>query len=129
MLFGVVLLTQLVSYALLVCTTCNGDAFDQQLPDCRKQYDHIEKKTSKTALTYTMIRNEEGFLAEWLAFYQMHGFVHIILFDHNSTDDYREEIRPWVDSGFASVYTDWKPILGYDPKKMKTFWEKMVSNT
>lgn len=76
-----------------------------------------------------MIRNEEGFLAEWIGHHQMHGFNHIILLDHDSSDEYHKEIQPWIDTGFVSVYrySDWQSILQYDPKTMKSFLEKMVS--
>jgi hypothetical protein len=124
----------LVSTVLLLLLTgsttlINGEAFDQELPDCREPYETIKKITTKTALTCAMIRNEEGFLAEWIGFYQMHGFDHIVLFDHDSSDQYRKEIQPWLNTGFVTVYTynEWPAMLGYHPKTKKTFLEKMVS--
>lgn len=104
-------------------------AFDQELPDCRMPYTTINKHTSKTALTCAMIRNEEGFLAEWVAYHQMHGFDHIILFDHGSSDGYLNELQPWLITGFVRVYSDWQPILGYDPNTKKTYAEKMVCSS
>jgi len=46
-----------------------------------------------------MFRDERGFLAEWIAYYKLHGFDHIMLFDDGSVDGYQEEILPWVTSG------------------------------
>jgi glycosyltransferase involved in cell wall biosynthesis len=43
------------------------------------------------ALTLMLIfKNEAPYLAEWLAFYQAQGVTRIIVFDHGSTDEYRE---------------------------------------
>ena len=53
-----------------------------------------------------MIKDEEGFLSEFAAYYKMHGFSHVTIFDDNSTDRSMEELKPWVDSGFVSIKTD-----------------------
>ncbi len=52
-------------------------------------------------------RDEEGFLSEWTAFYQMHGFDHIIFFNDNSVDNSISELKPWIDSGFVSIVGNW----------------------
>ena len=46
-----------------------------------------------------MIRDEEGFLSEFVAYHQMHGFSHIVFFDHGSTDNGLAELEPWIKSG------------------------------
>lgn len=50
-----------------------------------------------------MIKDEEGFLSEWVAYYQMHGFDHIVFFDDSSIDEGLVELQPWIQSGFVSV--------------------------
>ena len=50
-----------------------------------------------------MIRDEEGFLNEWIGYYYMHGFSHIMIFDDGSSDNFMAEIKPWIDRGFVSV--------------------------
>ena len=50
-----------------------------------------------------MIKDEEGFLSEWVAYYQMHGFDHIVFFDDSSIDDGLVELQPWIESGFVTV--------------------------
>lgn len=52
-------------------------------------------------------RDEEGFLSEWVAYYEMHGFDHVMLFDDGSTDSSLAEVEPWIRSGFVSVYSNW----------------------
>ena len=83
--------------------------YNQHLPDCTKKSDYpqVVKKTTEKAILCPMIRDEEGFLAEWISYYQMHGFDHIMLFDDGSVDNYAEEISPWVQSGFVSVKGNW----------------------
>ena len=89
---------------LLSLTTANEvidswNPFGHHLPDCRQPYPIIAKQTTKKALACPMIRDEQGFLAEWIGYHQMHGFDHIIIFDHGSIDNYTAEIQPWIISG------------------------------
>eukprot|EP00605_Chrysophyceae_sp_TOSAG23-4_P000040 GSChrysophyteH1.ASY1.ANO1.42.1 assembled CDS len=91
---------------------CNDDQlklspYDQRLPECSEDYPRVVKNTTEKAILCPMIRNEEGFLAEWIAYYQMHGFDHIMLFDDGSTDSFAEEIEPWVSAGIVSVRSNW----------------------
>lgn len=76
---------------------------NQNLPDCTHTYDLIVKKTEKKAMACPMIKDEEGFLSEWVAYYQMQGFDHIVFFDDSSIDDGLVELQPWIESGFVSV--------------------------
>ena len=48
--------------------------FNQNLPNCKlNNYPIITKQTTKKAMLCPMFRDEEGFLSEWIAYYQMHG--------------------------------------------------------
>jgi hypothetical protein len=84
-----------------------ANPYYQRLPDCHKGYQTLQKKTSTKAILCPMFRDEEGFLSEWVAYYQMHGFDHIMMFDDKSSDNGLVELKPWVDSGFVSVRTNW----------------------
>eukprot|EP00428_Durinskia_dybowskii_P063121 CAMPEP_0170363914 /NCGR_PEP_ID=MMETSP0117_2-20130122/5103_1 /TAXON_ID=400756 /ORGANISM="Durinskia baltica, Strain CSIRO CS-38" /LENGTH=355 /DNA_ID=CAMNT_0010618397 /DNA_START=137 /DNA_END=1204 /DNA_ORIENTATION=+ len=53
-----------------------------------------------------MIKDEIGFLSEWTAYYEMHGFDHIMFFDNNSTTSLAE-LDPWIKSGFVTIHRDW----------------------
>jgi hypothetical protein len=81
--------------------------YNQRLPDCRNPYTTLKKKTKAKAIICPMFRDEEGFLSEWLAYYQIMGFDHVMLFDDGSVDNYQVEIKPWVDSGFVTVKSNW----------------------
>ena len=81
---------------------------DQGLPTCTAgTFKRIERKTTAKAIVCPMIRDEEGFLSEWVAYYQMHGFSHVMLFDDGSVDNGLAELQPWINSGFVSVKSNW----------------------
>lgn len=46
-------------------------------------------------------------MSEWIGYYQMHGFDHIILYNDSSVDNSYDEIMPWVKSGFVTVVNEW----------------------
>ena len=75
--------------------------FNQYLPDCRKTHEieYLEKRTSAKAMACPMFRDEEGFLSEWLAYYKLMGFDHIMMFDDGSVDKGLIELEPWIESG------------------------------
>jgi hypothetical protein len=87
------------------------------LPNCKKGYKKIKKNnTDLKAILCPMFRDEEGFLTEWIAFYKMMGFDHIMLFDDGSTDQSMQELQPWIDIGFVSVKSNWSfDSLGVAP--------------
>ena len=82
--------------------------FDQHLPSCKEgSFKRLKKITRDKALLCPMFKDEEGFLSEWIAYYQMHGFDHIFLFNDGSTDNSLVEVQPWLDAGFVTVRTNW----------------------
>ena len=84
-----------------------GSPFNQKLPPCEKGYTPIRKKTDAKAILCPMFKDEEGFLSEWVAYYQLHGFDHIMMFDDGSTDNSLVELAPWIAQGFVTVYSNW----------------------
>jgi len=85
----------------------------QWLPDCTTQSrPAIFKKTSKRGIVCPLVKDEEGFLSEWVGWYEMQGFDKVIFFDNNSTTSFAE-IQPWIESGFAEIRRDW--WLVHDP--------------
>lgn len=84
--------------------------YNQYLPVCSdraSEKNRIVKKTTAKTIICPMFRDEEGFLSEWVAYYQMHGVDHVMLFDDGSVDRSLEEVKPWIDTGFVSVRTNW----------------------
>ena len=84
----------------------------QHLPNCANgDYVKIHKRTDKKAIVCPMIRDEEGFLSEWVAYYQMHGFDHIIIYNDGSIDKGMVEVKPWIESGFVTVKSNFSAII------------------
>ena len=83
----------------------------QYLPDCKDQnhqnINRIVKKTDSKALLCPMFKDEEGFLAEWVSYYQIHGIDHIRLYDDDSSDHSIKELKPWIESGFVTIRSNW----------------------
>jgi hypothetical protein len=81
--------------------------FYQHIPDCQNDNTNPPvKETSSKGIICTLVRDEEGFLSEFVAYYEMHGFDKIVLYDNNSTQSF-VEIEPWIQSGFVSVIKEW----------------------
>jgi hypothetical protein len=86
----------------------SSNPFHQNLPDCTENnFKTLKKQTQAKAILCPMIRDEEGFLSEWVAYYQMHGFDHIMIHDDGSTDNGLAELKPWIDSGFVTIKSNW----------------------
>ncbi len=74
----------------------------------------------KYYLSICAIFNEEGpYFREWIEYHQMLGVEHFYLYNHNSTDEYLQELLPYILSGvvelkdwnFTSVnWNEWKAI-------------------
>jgi len=100
-----------------------------RIPKCRAEVNkEVPKSSKKKFLLSTMFKDEEGFLAEFVAFYKIHGFDHIILWDHNSTDNFREEILPWISTGFVEIRST--SVLSSHPNVVKAkgldkYWKVM----
>jgi hypothetical protein len=101
-----ILLSTSSLYFLSVETANHADdksPYQQHLPDCSKrQYKNITKQTSIKGIVCPMVKDEVGFLSEWIAFYEMQGFNHVILYDNNSTLPINE-VQPWIDTGFVTI--------------------------
>jgi len=107
---SLIILTQLLGYYILIYSLPSTDKkspYYQELPDCLSgNYSTVQKKTTWKGIVCPMVKDEEGFLSEWVAFYEMQGFDHIVFFDNNSTSSFAE-IQPWIDRGFVEIITNW----------------------
>lgn len=53
-----------------------------------------------------IFRNEARYLAEWIVFHRLQGVERFWLYDNLSTDDWRSELAPELESGLVTV-TQW----------------------
>lgn len=82
-----------------------SNPFDQRMPTCNTSKQIPPKRfIDRKGLVCTMIKDEEGFLSEFLAFYLVQGFDHFIFYDNNSsTSQSLRELDPWIANGTVTV--------------------------
>jgi len=51
-----------------------------------------------------LFKNESGALKEWIEHYLKFGVDHFYLVDNNSSDNYMQILRPYIDRGLISLY-------------------------
>lgn len=83
-----------------------------------------DRPAANEALEYYLsvvcaIKNEAPYLDEWLAFCVSEGVEHVLLYDNGSTDDSREVLRPWIESGLVEL-VDW-PLHWKSGSQTKAF--------
>ena len=89
------------------------------LPNCedKTSYTEIKKETKARGVICPMFKDEEGFLSEFVAYYQMHGIDHVRFYNHESADKSLVELQPWIQSGFVSVESNFSQLLDTMPYK------------
>ena len=93
--------------ALVVLHYSGMSLSNQLLPICTRETSRpLVSKTKLKGIVCPMIKDEVGFLSEWVAFYEIQGFSHIIFYDNNSTTSL-SEIDPWIKTGFVSIERSW----------------------
>lgn len=53
-----------------------------------------------------IFQNEERFLKEWIEFHKLVGVQHFYLYNNNSTDNFIEILKPYLERGEIDLY-DW----------------------
>jgi hypothetical protein len=97
-----------------------------RVQNCRNDTTTIPKLRKAKALTCTMFKDEVGFLAEFVAFYKLQGVDHMILFNHDSTDDFTPEIEPWLSSGFIEIRNTSELLKNpHITEKTEPYWRVM----
>lgn len=81
-----------------------------------------KNETARIAIC-TVIKNEGRYLLEWIVFHKLVGFNLIILHDDNSTDNTKEIVKPFVNSGLVIFKQIDKEFQIQNYQKM---WEKQL---
>ena len=67
-------------------------------------------------------------MSEWIAYYQIHGFDHFIIFDDGSVDRGLDELKPWIDRGIVSVRKNWtESSLNINPAFVRNDFKKAMT--
>jgi|LauGreDrversion4_2_1035121.scaffolds.fasta_scaffold00332_4 hypothetical protein len=62
-------------------------------------------------------KNESHILKEWIDHYIHHGFEHIYLINDGSTDNYKEILKPYIESGKVTLFENKFKIDTYPRQK------------
>jgi Glycosyl transferase family 2 len=75
-------------------------------------------------------KNQELALEEWIEHYKFHGAEHIYLIDDDSTDNSLEVIKPYIESGFVTLFNanGWAKYLGRQRDMYNHFILPIVNN-
>jgi hypothetical protein len=104
----------------------------QHLPNCGKTNQwKVKKETTSKALACPMIKNEEGFISEWVAYHYMHGIDHFMIYDDGSIDNGVDEVKPFMEKGIVTMrYNFTMESVGFNPDPRATpFHLAMVTKT
>ena len=55
----------------------------------------------------SMFKNEAKFLKEWIEFHRLIGAEHFYLYNNESTDNYLEVLKPYIDKNIVELI-DWE---------------------
>ncbi len=88
-------------------------------------------KNPKYYLAATAIfRDEARFLKEWIEFYRLLGVEHFYLYNHLSTDNYKQVLEPYIKEGLVSLFeiADFKNLYqNLEPKEIVS-WNTLQTN-
>lgn len=66
--------------------------------------DAVEKKYKVSICA--IFKDEDEFLKEWLEYHLLVGIDHFFMYNNNSTDRYRDILKPYMDAGLVTL-VDW----------------------
>jgi hypothetical protein len=69
----------------------------------------------------TMFRNAAPFLKEWVEYHHMVGVDHFWLYNDESTDNWEEILKPYIDQGLVEVFHWPAPKPNWGPGQHKAF--------
>lgn len=57
----------------------------------------------REGLAFVLIaKNEAPYIEEWINFHHKQGVSHFIIYDNDSTDNFHEVLKPYIDSGLVT---------------------------
>lgn len=74
-------------------------------PYCILKYFHIRNVPGREGLALVLIaKNEAPYIEEWINYHHKNGVSHFIIFDNDSTDNFHEVLKPYIESGLVSYH-------------------------
>ena len=60
----------------------------------------------REGLAFVLIaKNETPYIEEWINFHHKQGVSHFLIYDNDSTDNFHEVLKPYIDSGLVTYHT------------------------
>ena len=69
----------------------------------------------------SIFRNEAPYMREWIEYYKLLGVEHFRLYNNDSTDNYRQVLAPYIESGDVTLI-DWPTDLGRPGMRAGWVW-------
>lgn len=94
-------------------------------PSLRKGKQNKDKKKENKKYPITLaltaiFQNEAPYLKEWIEYHNMIGVEFFLLYDNLSTDNYREVLNPYIESGLVAL-VEWP----YDSQRQISLWNRI----
>lgn len=69
----------------------------------------LRKKLDNKKYEYELVfagiaKNEGAYIEEWIAYHRIAGVERFVIYDNGSTDDMRERLQPYIDSGIVEYF-------------------------
>lgn len=74
-------------------------------------FPHRSKQKKYTFSIVSVFKNEASYMREWIEFHLLMGTDHFYLYNNNSTDNFLEVLKPYVEQGIVTL-TEWPEIPG-----------------
>lgn len=87
------------------------------IKNCIRLYGRRDERTMKYPVSLCLIfKNEAPFLKEWIDYHRTIGVDHFFLYNNNSTDNYQEVLRYYIEAGIVTLVE-----FPYDHAQMKAY--------
>ncbi|MBQ7215890.1 MAG: glycosyltransferase family 2 protein [Synergistaceae bacterium] len=86
-------------------------------PYCLLKYFYVKSDDNRSGLAFVLIaKNEAPYIEEWLNFHRKQGVSHFIIYNNESTDNFREVLQPYIDSGLVSYH-----VINGKPRQLDAY--------
>ena len=82
---------------------------------------HNRDSFENKLIIITTLKNEAGFVKEWLEYHKLMGVDKFIIYDNESSDNLKEVLQPYIDSG--------EVVYDYCPGDYKILQTKLINET
>ena len=73
------------------------------LPYCIYKYFSYKEVPGRKGLAFACIaKNESPYIEEWINFHHKQGVSHFFIYDNESTDNFRDVLKPYIESGLVT---------------------------